>query len=975
MEFRVLGPIEVVAGGERLALGSVQQRAVLALLALRAPEPVSVDRLIDELWGDRAPATAAHAIQVHVSALRKILRAAPGADTTTLCTRGSGYALAVDAERIDARRFERLLGQAQHASPDDPATARRRFEEALALWRGPALADLRGLESAEAKGRKLEELRALAIEGLIEARLAAGEHAGLIARITDLVDADPLREHPRRLLMLALYRSGRPAEALAAYRDACRALDEVGLQPGPELRRLEQAILRHDASLELPDDGPPAPRRSNIPAAAHALIGRTTELESASELLSRRDVRLVTLLGPGGSGKTRLALELAIRIEPGYCDGAWFVSLAPLTDPTLVVSEIARTLDVKETEGQPQAVTLASALSHRELLVVLDNFEHVLEAAPLVGQLLAAAPGLDVLVTSRAALRLGGEHRVEVPPLPLPEAAELFVARARAVRPETGEGPEEGTAVRRICRRLDGLPLALELAAARVALFGVQALDARLAQRLDLPEGARDLPDRQRTLRATIDWSYRLLSGAEQAMFRGLAPFAGGARLGAIESILKGLKPEPIDVVASLLDQSLLHRHDDFDGQPRFSMLDTIRQHAQECARVAGEADAAATLHAAYFTAFAREAERHIHTADQSLWLARLEADHDNLRGAFDHLVDTEPSQALSMAAALDFFWEIRGHVSEGRERLRRALDAETSDQNAAAKATFLAARLALLQGDREQAEPLLIEALRLARQTGEIRTEVQALTHLGMLGQARGDADGAIRLHEQALAKARRQTDTWTLRLALNNLGNILAQSGDAQRARPVLQDALQLARRLGEPFGTALTAGNLAELELARGEADAAEALIAECLQNAKAIDYTSLIAWALALDAMLALHRGERDLADARNTAALAALRGAYDAQTGPIALATSATLAAARGEALLAAQLWAAEDREIRTRNVEQVWLATKLRDEWLPETRATVDPAAWRAAWQAGTRLTPEQALELATTPSAEVPRM
>ena len=289
--------------------------------------------------------------------------------------------------------------------------------------------------------------------------------------------------------------------------------------------------------------------------------------------LARSDVRLVTMLGPGGSGKTRLALEIATQVAKRYRDGAWFVALAPLADPALVASEIARALGVHETADEPPAVTLTDALERRELLLVIDNFEHLISAAGLIGQLLGAAPHLDVLVTSREGLNLSGEHRMDVPPLPLTDAAELFLARARAVRQDLAVGGEARAAVERICIRLDGLPLALELAAARVALFSVPALEARLAQRLDLSKGPSDLPDRQRTLRATIDWSYRLLSRREQQLFRGFAPFAGGARLEAIESIFTDLGDEPAETVAALIDKSLLRRRDDADGLPRFWML------------------------------------------------------------------------------------------------------------------------------------------------------------------------------------------------------------------------------------------------------------------------------------------------------------------------------------------------------------------------------------------------------------------
>ena len=980
MEFGVLGPLQVIAGDGQVVLGPRQQQAVLALLLLQAPEPVSRDRLIDELWGERPPASAAHAIQVYVSGLRKLLRGG-GHEGFALSSSPAGYALEVDPERIDARRFERLVGAAQQAVPQDPARAEDLFAKALGLWRGTPLAELGQFEFARLEADRLEDLRAAAVEGLVEVRIERGEHAEVIGQVTALVAADPLRERPRRLLMLALYRSGRHAQALAAYRDACAALDEIGLQPGPELRALEQAILRHDAALLAAEQAPaqrsterehesprfgdlPSSTRPTLPAAAHPLIGRRSEQERIHALLARDDVRLVTLLGPGGSGKTRLALEVATKLRNRYRDGAWFVSLAPLSDPTLVASEIASAVGVKEAEGQPPMAALCRALARRELLLVVDNFEHLIAAAEVVSQLLAAAPKLDVLATSREPLRVGGEHRLQIPPLPVPDAAQLFMERARAVRADLETGALQHQTVERICERLDGLPLALELAAARVALFSIPALEGRLAQRLDLPEGARDLPDRQRTLRATIDWSYQLLSATEQTLFRGLAPFAGGARLDAIESIFIDLDSEPIDVVAALVDKSLLRRRDDPDGLPRFWMLDTIREYASQ--RLANRPDAATITvrQADYFREFAEDAERKIHTADQRIMLERLEADHVNLRAALDHLAASNPSAALRMAAALGFFWEIRGHLSEGRERLDRSL-ASAGNSPARAMATFHAGRLAFLEGEGSESERIFTEALRLAREVHETRAEALALMHLGVLAQNRGDTAGSEELHGQALVVAKAGSDQWTLRMALNDLGDTLAEAGEAERAQQVLEQALEISRRLGEPYGTAMVTGNLAQLALERGDLDAAQPLIAECLHNAREIRYESITAWALTLEALMALKRGEFDLAVCRLNESIELLRNGYDRAAGPLAVAAAATLAAARNETLIAAQLWGALHREMSRHVIQEAWLVTSLRDEWLPRIRSAISASDWDEAWDRGTRLNPEQALHLA----------
>ena len=718
---------------------------------------------------------------------------------------------------------------------------------------------------------------------------------------------------------------------------------------------------------DLPSDFPPlrSLNRSNLPAAANALVGRGSEMSTVLELLARDDVRLVTMLGPGGSGKTRLALEVAAKAGTRYRDGVWFVSLAPLGDSALVASEVARTLGVKETPDEALSVTLAAAVAGQELLLLLDNFEHLMPAAGLVGELLNGARHLDVLVTSREALNLSVEHRIEVPPLPLADAAELFLERARAIRSNVPEEPQAREAVERICLRLDGLPLALELAAAGVSLFSVPALEARLAERLDLPEGARDLPDRQRTLGATIDWSYRLLSPLEQGLFRRLAVFAGGARLESIESIFTDLGAEPIGTVAALVDKSLLRRRDDPDGQPRFWMLETVREYASERAASEGEADEAASRHAAYFLDFAEDAERHFHTRAQAAWLERLETDHDNLRAAFDYYIAHDPSHALRMAAAFGDFWEIHGHIEEGRERLRRALACAPGQGAGAAKARFIAGRFAFFQGQDDEAELLIIEALRLARETGDIHVQVMALTHIGMVAQARGQPTRSVELHEEALIIAREANDELILRVALNNLADTLYTLGNIARARPLLEETLEVSHRLGEPMGTVHAALNLADLELASGELDAAERLIAEARQSSEEIGYEAAIAGALALDALLALHRGELDIAAARIGQSVESLRAAYTIMAGMTLFAAAGTLAAARGDAVRAAQLWAASDHAMRRLGTEDFGGARRLRNEWLARARRAIDARAWQAAWDAGATLLPEQALELA----------
>jgi predicted ATPase/DNA-binding SARP family transcriptional activator/peroxiredoxin len=607
MEFRVLGPFEVLEDGRSVDLGGLKRRALLAILVLEANRVVSVDRLFDALWPEEPPRTAAKSLQVHVARLRKVL----GRDR--ISTQAGGYRLNVDEGELDLDRARRLAGE-------------RRFSEALSLWRGHALVDFAHEQFAQAEIARLEELRLVCLEGQFEEGLGLGRHLDLIGELEALVAAHPLRERIRAQLMLALYRSGRQADALDEYQSARRLfVEELGIEPSEELQRLQSAILNHDPSVAFA----PAPRsewNARLPSAPNLLIGRTTELGALGALLLG-SARLVTLTGAGGSGKTRLALELATTLEPAFEGRVAFISLDALRQPDALAAAIVSALGLETTAGESPLQVLTSTLLDRPTLLVLDNFEHLSEAAPLLADLLADCGQLKLLVTSRGSLRISGEREFPLDPLPLQEASALLRDRIRAVRPSfSGDDP----ALAGICELLDRLPLALELAAPHMRLLSPEQLRARLDHRLEvLTGGPRDLASRQQTLRATIDWSYQLLDHEERQLFVRLAVFTGGCTLDAAERVCDAT----LGRLESLVDKNLIRR-DEVDGEIRFGMLETIREYALEMLDAEQAVEGACQAYADYYLALAAEQVADVDRGHLNA-LHELERELDNFLAAF----------------------------------------------------------------------------------------------------------------------------------------------------------------------------------------------------------------------------------------------------------------------------------------------------------------------------------------------------
>jgi predicted ATPase/DNA-binding SARP family transcriptional activator len=882
MEFRLLGPLELATDGSPPSVGSPKQRALLAFLLLHANEVVSSDRLIEALWGERPPATAAHAVQVYVSRLRKTLGAA-ATDPPQLATRAAGYVLELAPDRLDVAQFERFRSEGKEAlERGDAEAAAEKLREALALWRGPALADFSYEPFAQEEIARLEELRLAALEDRIDADLQLARHADLVPELERLVAEHPLRERLRAQLMLALYRGGRQADALAAYREGRQLLrTELGLEPTPHLRELEAAILRQDAALAI--EPPDVRARRHLPAPATAFIGRDAEIEELVALL-QGDVRLLTLTGPGGIGKTRLAIEVAARLADRFADGVFFVDLASTRDPSVVSAAVAHALGLREEGGTEPAEVLAEHVRGLRLLLVLDNFEQIEPAAPLVGDVLRASAGSKALVTSRSPLRVYGEFEFGVPPLslsrgngkPSPETSDafaLFVARARATRRGLDLAEHDPVAVAEICTRLDGLPLALELAAARTRELSPEQMLAGLPRRLELTtEGPRDVPARQQTLRATLEWSYDLLAEREQELFARLAVFAGGWTGPAAEAVTGAGE----EAVRALVDKSLVVSEDS-GGAVRFRMLELIREYALERLAELPDADAVRGRQAEYFCEVGEQAEAELWGGEDGGPLDRLERDHENLRTALAWLhANGEPEQELRLVIALKLFWWVRGYLTEGRRWLDAALERDGA-HTPALRATALVAAgvLAFKQADYERAKALLDESLALYRSLEDDEGIARALGELGAVAAGEGDYTRASALYEESRDLYRSLGDTVSLATVLANLGDIALNRGDAEAAARLCEEALALQRESGDKEGAATSLFNLSRAALHGGRRADAATYLHESLDVARTIRYRELIAYCLEGVAGVAAESRDRAARAARVAGAAEAL----------------------------------------------------------------------------------------------------
>jgi predicted ATPase/DNA-binding SARP family transcriptional activator len=841
----ILGSLEVRDdAGTLLPVGGARLRAMLIRLAIADGRAVSAERLAEDLWDGRGPADAANAVQALVSRLR----GAVGRDSVEFGP--AGYRLVVDPGDVDARAFELQVGEARGAlAAGRPAEAASLLAEALGQWRGPALADVADAPFAAATITRLSELRLAALEDRIDAELALGRGAELVPELQELAADHPLGERLRAQLMRALQAAGRQADALTAYEDIRRELaEQLGVDPSPALAAVHLAILRGEPlspSSAARGPAPQAVRLTNLPAQLTSFVGREQELRRVGKMLG--EARLVTLTGPGGAGKTRLSVEASARLaeqQPDeLSDGVWFVPLAPVRDALDVPQAVLAALGIQETAwpadpaeaarlaALPPLDRLTDALTSRRLLLVLDNCEHVaVAAARLAGQVLAAAPGVRILVTSREPLGVTGETLCPVPSLELPPeeadaseaarspAVRLFADRAAAVRP--GFALDEATAgpVVRICRALDGIPLAIELAAARLrALTAAQVAD-RLDDRFRLLSvGDRAALPRHQTLRAVVDWSWELLDEPERAVLRRLSVFSGATPAGAEHvCAVGGDHREVIDLVAALVDKSLVMATG--EHEVRYQLLETVRAYAADRLEEAGEEHRARAAHAEFFLALAERAEPELRSRDQLVWLNRLTAEHDNFSAALRHVIAAgDATLALRFVGALAWFWITRDYDAEAAEWAAAAAQLAGDVPPSGLRDAWGICQLIALIGRWQEHPPTTASMPDIAQRVTALTSGaghpllVLAAPMVSVLG---GDSEEARR----GLRAMGERSDPW-LRAASGVFGGHLAlNDGHIDEAAADLTAGYAAFRELGDRWGMIMSLTGLASVELAR-------------------------------------------------------------------------------------------------------------------------------------------------------------
>ncbi|MVU79102.1 AAA family ATPase [Nocardia sp. ET3-3] len=900
MQIRMLGPLDIRAeDGTPIEVPGARLRGLLIALALEPGRAVSKTKLVDWIWGEQPPADAANALQALVSRLRRLL------PDGSIEVQAGGYRLLVAPESVDAVRFEQLVDRARGG---DDAHRAGLLREALDLWRGAFLQDI-GVpdgDDVNAVLVRFDGLRLAAMEDLYEAEIRLGRGAELIAELTELTTQHPMRERLAASLMRALAEAGRGNDALTAYERVREALaDELGADPSPELSALHVALLRGEVGAKNTD------RTTNLRAELTSYVGKFADVAAVRELIA--DHRLTTITGPGGSGKTRLALETARTLLEDLPDGAWLVELAAtdasgdLAQSALAALGLRDALLGSGSHAEPMD-RLVAALRERETLLILDNCEHLIDAAAsFAHRLLGECRRLRILATSREPLGITGEALWQVEPLALPAedadpaaiesspAVALLLDRARAVRKDLPADAAALATMARVCRALDGIPLAIELAAARLRTMSLDQLATRLDDRFRLlTGGSRTAIAQHRTLRAVVDWSWELLSEAERTVLRRLAVFSGGASLEAAEQVCADTDGgaveqwEVLELLTALTEKSLLLVTE--DGGPRYRMLDTIKQYARERLEAAGEAELVRRAHLSYFTDLAAQAEPRLRRADQVEWLAVLDTEHDNIASAMrGALAAGDGAEAMRLAAAAGWYWWLAGHKAEGLEFVAAAADlpAEVDVDTRVTVYGLVSHFLSSGPNDQRQVQEWIHKAYELSQgrpghhptvalvaalerlfqgpeamltafepELTDADPWVRALARLQMgkmrvvLGQDGPEVDEYF---EQALTEFRAIGERWGISFALTELAERMAMRGEFVSACELLDQAIEVVTKLGTLEDVVRIRSRQAQLYWLLGDSEASAAALA---QAQRAVDRSG---WPNAL-AELALTRAE-------------------------------------------------------------------------------------------------------------------
>ncbi|HXV91744.1 MAG TPA: BTAD domain-containing putative transcriptional regulator [Pseudonocardia sp.] len=825
MRFRILGPLQVEDAGGPVAVGGAKPRTLLAILLVAGGEVVPADRLVAALWGDDPPPGAPTALRAYVSRLRGVLGPA-----ATLAHRPPGYSLSLENATLDAAEFEQLVAAARTAAAaGDHARAVADLHAALALWRGDALAEFADEEFAEAEAARLTELRASALSEHAEALLELGRAAEALPELEALVHRHPSRERPAVALMRALYALGRQADALAAYHALRARLDEdLGVEPAAPARALYQRILVHDPAL-----APMAPQ-GNLPRRVSGFVGRDREVERVLAALRARP--LVTVTGVGGAGKSRLAVEVAARDRGRFADGAWFCELAALPDGSPVGHAVAAALRIQQRPGLSIEQTVIEYLRARTLLLVVDNCEHVLApVARLVAEILQQCPRVVVLATSREALGVDGEQLWPVPPLPVEDATALFVQRARAASPDFRLDEAAADAVAAICARLDGLPLGIELAAARMRVMSPMEVARRLED-APLLGGGRGPVARHQSLAAAIEWSYRLLPEPERRLFCGMSAFAGGADLRGVHHVAdpSATEDDVLDRLTRLVDRSMVVAASGV--RSRYGLLETLRAFGRSRTEAEGAGPALARRHAAYYVELAERAAKGLQGPDERAWVDQALPDYDNMRAAFARTcADPDPDLALRLVAAVPELVHLRiGYEASGWAE--RMLDHADPDHPRYVAAVGVAARGAWNRGEFALARRLARRASGRVPPPGTAR-----IAHpgdvLADVALYEGGVDVALRHYEAEARRARGDGDRIRLVWTLYYVAVCQAVRREPERGIRAAQESLDVAEATANPTAQSMARYALG-LVLKKSEPERALALFDEAGELAAAV-----------------------------------------------------------------------------------------------------------------------------------------